>query len=65
MSTTSEPIVWTPGGNRIWWACPACKVEAGVTLPVSVSEVQRRLDAFQEEHSACNITAQEGKAWRG
>lgn len=63
--STGQSIVWTPGGNRIWWACPTCKVEGGVTLPVSLAEVQKRLEQFQATHSECADKAQEGKAWRG
>lgn len=58
-------VVWTAGNQRIWWACPSCKVEAGVTLPVALSEIARRMDAFRQEHLECNDSAKEGKAWRG
>lgn len=58
-------IVWTPGGQRIWWACPTCKVEGGVTLPVALSEIARRMDTFRQDHKECASKAQEGTAWRG
>jgi len=58
-------IIWTPGNSRIWWACPSCKVEAGVTLPVSLSEMTKRIDKFTQDHKECASKAQEGTAWRG
>lgn len=63
--TPQDIVVWTPGNNRIWWACPTCKVEGGVTLPVPLAEIQRRSAQFAEAHKDCAAKAQEGKAWRG
>lgn len=62
---TKDIVVWTPGNNRVWWACPSCKVEGGVTLPVALSEISRRIEKFQQDHNQCATKAQEGTAWRG
>lgn len=64
MSTAKHVIVWTPGDARIWWACSACKVEAGISPPVNLDEFLDRVLAFKSAHKACADSAQEGKAWR-
>lgn len=59
-----EPTVWTADGKRVWWACPVCKVEAGITLPVPLSQIVQRMNAFRSQHEQCADKAQGGKAWR-
>ena len=55
-------VVWTPNSARIWWACPTCKVEGGVTPPVPVSEMTARLKEFNSKHSEC--ATNNAPAWR-
>lgn len=52
--TPQDIVVWTPGNNRIWWACPTCKVEAGITLTASAVEVHKRLGDFLGQHKDCS-----------
>lgn len=49
----TEITAWTPGNGRIWWACPTCKLEAGITLPTSAVEMAERLHKFIEQHKDC------------
>jgi len=49
----SNVVVWNANSARIWWACPTCKVEAGITLPASAAEFIARLQKFTDMHSAC------------
>jgi len=49
----SKLVIWNSNRDRIWWACPTCKVEAGITLPASVTEVVSRVEKFTSTHSIC------------
>ena len=59
-------VVWTAGDARIWWACPHCKVEGGISPPVKVDEFLKRLSLFTDEHADCTPKRpKEMIAWRG
>lgn len=66
---STKVVVWTPGDARVWWACPVCKVEAGISPPVDMEEFMRRISLFRDEHAACAHkvkTEQQGViTWRG
>ena len=49
----STVTVWTPGDARIWWACSICKVEGGISPPVEVAELLKRVSLFKDEHADC------------
>ena len=56
-------VVWTPGNARVWWACSICKTEAGISPPVDLEELYRRVSLFRYEHAECAKKRQSG-AWR-
>ncbi len=64
MSST-RVVVWTPGDTRIWWSCPVCRVEAGISPPVDLDELYKRVSLFRDEHAACEQKANKGITWRG
>ena len=49
----ADIIVWAPGSPRIWWACPTCKVEGGITLSAPATELHERLGKVLEQHKDC------------
>ena len=49
----SKVMVWTPGDARVWWACPACKTEGGISPPVDLDELYKRVSLFRDEHAEC------------
>ena len=57
--------IWTPGDARIWWACPVCKTEGGISPPVDMDELYKRVSLFRDEHAECERKAKGGMAWRG
>lgn len=64
----NKVTVWTPGDARVWWACPVCKVEAGISPPVDMDEMLRRISLFRDEHAECKLRAPQGAkeiVWRG
>ena len=61
----SKVVVWTPGDTRVWWACPYCKVEGGISPPVEVDELLKRVSLFKDEHDKCAPKAtKEPITWR-
>ena len=61
----SKVRIWTPGDARIWWACPTCKTEAGISPPVDLDELYKRVSLFRDEHAECGKKPKGGTAWRG
>ena len=60
----SKITVWTPGDARVWWACPVCKTEAGITPPIDIQELLRRVSLFRDEHAECNNKRKTVLGWR-
>lgn len=60
----SAVTVWVDAGNRMWWSCPTCKVEAGITLPAKISEVADRMTKFNQQHKTCADQVKERMPWR-
>ena len=60
----SKVTVWTPGDARVWWACPICKVEGGISPPVDVDEFLKRVSLFKDEHEGCEKKQASPVPWR-
>ena len=61
----SKVTVWTPGDARVWWACSVCKTEGGISPPVDIDELLRRVSLFKDEHSECERKPKARDGWRG
>lgn len=60
----SKVVVWTPGDARVWWACSICKVEAGISPPIDLDELIKRVSLFKDEHADCGQKQPASFPWR-